>query len=130
MPHFILEYSANLEDEIQIPALFKKLHETAIGSGVFPIGGIRSRAVRCEHYRISDGDPEQGFVHLTLKMGHGRDLETRKSTGEKIFETFTSHLQPVYERWYMGISFEMVELHPDLNFKQNNIHQRFQQEEA
>ena len=126
MPHFILEYSANLEAEIQIPRLFEKLHEAALATGVFPLGGIRSRALRCEHYRISDGDPHQGFVHLTLKVGTGRDLKTLQVVGEKIFQTLTQHLQPVYDQWFMGISFEMVELHPDLNFKQNNIHQRFQ----
>lgn len=125
MPHFILEYSANLEEDIQIPLLFEKLHEAALATGVFPIGGIRSRALCCEDYRISDGNPHQGFVHLTLKIGHGRDLKTCKAVGEKIFQTLTQHLQPVYDQWSMGISFEMVELNPDLNFKQNNIHQRF-----
>ncbi len=55
MPHFIMEYSANLDDDLDIPALFEQLNDTAIATGVFPIGGIRTRAIRCEYYRIGEG---------------------------------------------------------------------------
>ena len=130
MPHFILEYSANLEDELDLPVLFEKLHTTAIATGVFPPGGIRTRAVRCDQYRIANGDPELGFVHMTTKMGHGRPLEVRQEAGKKIFATLTEHLEPVFDTHYMGISFEIVELHPDLNFKINNIHEKLKKESS
>jgi len=124
MPHFIMEYSANLDDDLDIPALFQQLNETAIATGVFPIGGIRTRAIRCEHYRIAEGDPDKTFVHLTAKVGAGREPEVLKAAADKVFETFTAFLQPVFERHYMSIGFELTELHPTLNYKQNNIHQK------
>lgn len=119
-----MEYSANLDDDLDIPLLFEKLNATAIETGVFPIGGIRTRAVRCEHYRIGEGDPENTFVYLTAKVGAGRDLEILKAAGAKVFETFTTYLQPIYDRRYMSIGFDIQELHPDLGFKQNNIHKK------
>jgi len=125
MPHFVLEYSSNLDDEIDTAGLFKKLHDTAIETGVFPIGGIRSRAVRCDQFRIADGDPDLRFVHLTIKLGTGRELEVRQAAGEHLFETLTAHLKPLFDSRYMGISFELAELHPVLNFKINNIHEKF-----
>ena len=92
MPHFVVEYSSNLEDEIDTAELFRKLHDTAIETGVFPIGGIRSRAVRCDQFRIADGDPELGFVHLTIKLGAGREIAVRRVAGERLFETLKAHL--------------------------------------
>lgn len=122
MPHFIMEYSANLDDDLNIPDLFEKLNETAIATGVFPIGGIRTRAIRCEHYRIGEGDPDNTFVHLTAKVGSGRDAAVLKDAADQVFATFTEQLQPVFDRRYMSIGFEMIELHPVLNYKKNNIH--------
>ena len=37
MPHLIIEYSANLEPEIQIRQLVDTLHAAAIATGVFPV---------------------------------------------------------------------------------------------
>src|SRR5690606_8877144 len=53
MPHIIIEYSANLRDEIAIDTLVERLHRTAIDTGVFPIGGARTRAAERSHYRIA-----------------------------------------------------------------------------
>lgn len=124
MPHFIMEYSANLDEDLDIPALFEKLNAAAIATGVFPIGGIRTRAVRCEHFRVGEGDPENTFVHLTAKVGAGRDAEVLKEASDKVFDVFTEVLQPVFERRYMSIGFEMVELHPERNYRKNNIHEK------
>ncbi|MGB1238352.1 MAG: 5-carboxymethyl-2-hydroxymuconate Delta-isomerase, partial [Pseudomonadales bacterium] len=120
MPHFIMEYSANLDEDLDIPALFKQLNDTAVATGVFPLGGIRTRAIRCEHYRIAEGDPENTFVHLTAKVGAGRSPEVLKAAADKVFETFTAALQPAFERRYMSIGFEMIELNELRNYKQNN----------
>jgi len=124
MPHFIMEYSANLDEDLNIPVLFEKLNETAIATGVFPIGGIRTRAVRCEHFRVGEGDPENTFVHLTAKVGAGREPQVLKEACDKIFEVFSSLLDPVFDKRYISIGFEMIELHPQRNYKKNNIHQK------
>ena len=42
MPHLIVEYSANLEPALDIRGLVEALHEAALETGVFPIGGIRT----------------------------------------------------------------------------------------
>ncbi len=125
MPHFIMEYSANLDDELDIPALFEQLNNTAIATGVFPIGGIRTRAVRCEHYRIAEGDPENAFVYFTARVGAGREIEVLKSACDEIFAVLSDLLQPIYDRRYLSIGFEMAEIHPVLSYKKNNIHEKF-----
>jgi 5-carboxymethyl-2-hydroxymuconate isomerase len=124
MAHFILEYSANLAPELDVPALFAGLMTTVCETGVFPLGGIRFRAVRCDEYLIADGNPDNSFVHLTVKMGHGRPLDVRKSVGETLFSTLCAVLDPVFQRRPLGISMEIAELDPVLSYKKNNMHRK------
>jgi len=122
MAHFIVEYSANIADLIKIPKFFEAIGEAAIATGVFPRGGVRVRGRRCDDYYIADGNPELCFVHVTIKAGAGRDLDTLKAAHEVICKTIVDHLQPIFDTRTMGITCEMVEIHPVLTFKQNNIH--------
>jgi len=123
MPHLTLEYSANLEPELDVPAMVRAVHEAALGTGVFPIGGVRTRAARRDHYRIADGHPDNRFVHLDVKIAAGRPLERRKSAGEAIFKALTGALAPLFERYPVGISMEIMEINPDTSWKQNNLHE-------
>ncbi|MGV2986132.1 5-carboxymethyl-2-hydroxymuconate Delta-isomerase [Vibrio sp. E150_011] len=124
MPHFILEFSPNVESDIDIPELMTRIHREAIDTGVFPKGGIRTRAVKSDYYLIADEDPNNRFIHLTAKIGVGRDLATRQAAAERIFKVFCDYLQPAFDQHYLSIGFEMVELNKDLNYKKNNIHQK------
>jgi 5-carboxymethyl-2-hydroxymuconate isomerase len=123
LPHLLIEYSANVEDHIQIDALLDKLHATALETGVFPLGGLRIRAHRVDHYRIADNDPANGFVHATALIGHGRPLDVRQRAGEQLFAALADHLQPLYDRAPLAISLNVQEFHPVLNFKKNNLHE-------
>lgn len=124
MPHFILEYSSNLSPELDVAALFKTLHRTAVDTGVFPLAGIRFRGRRCDEYLVADGNPANAFVHLELKMGHGRTPEVRRDAGAKLFATLCEFLAPVFARRPLAISFDIGELHPELSYKKNNLHDR------
>lgn len=122
MPHLIIEYSANLEGRLGLDALMDTLHHTALETGVFPIGGLRIRAHRTDHYRIADGDPANGFVHVTAMIGHGRPLDVQQRAGEQLFSALTAHLEPLFAQSPLAISFNIQEFHPVLNYKKNNLH--------
>ena len=123
MPHLIIEYSANIEDQIALDELLDKLHVTALATGVFPLGGLRIRAHRTERYRIADKDPQNGFVHMTALIGHGRALDVQQRAGEQLFATLNAHLESLYEHSPLAISLNIQEFHPVLNFKKNNLHE-------
>ena len=122
MPHFIVEYSSNIEEDLDIDDLLSKLHATALETGLFALGGIRVRAERRDHYIIADGKEDNAFLHLIARIRAGRTLEARKEAGEKIFATFCEALAPHYDTRPLALSFEIQEINPDLSFKQNNIH--------
>ena len=95
MPHFTIEYSANLDARVDMDAVVEIVRKAAVETGIFPLGGIRVRAIRCEHYAIADGRPELGFLDMVLRLGEGRDLAARKKAGEHIFRMLSDHLDPV-----------------------------------
>lgn len=121
MAHFIYEYSANLPAaQLDMPGLMAKMHAAATASGIFPEAGLRSRALRCEEFRVGDGNPEHGFVNLSMKVGRGRDLDTRLAIGRTLFDILVEHLQPVMAERGLAISFEMRELEEQVKFNYRN----------
>jgi len=126
MAHILIEYSANLRERIDLPRLLEAVHAAALGTGIFPPGGMRTRAYLAEHYRIADGHPDNAFVHTMVRVGHGRDLETRKRACEAIFAALCAQLAELFERIPLGLSLEMQQIDPVLTLKKNNLHEYLQ----
>ena len=121
MPHQTIEYSANLEPGLDIDALVKVLHETAAGIDALPIGGLRTRAVARQHYRIADGHPDNTFINVFLRIAPGRPFDVRKAAGEELFAALCDYLEPIYSSSPIAISYEIQELDADLRWKKNNL---------
>ena len=122
MPHFTIEYSANLDDRVDIGKIVELVRKAAAETGIFPLGGIRVRAIRCEHYAIADGSAQFGFLDMVLRLGEGRDLATRKKAGEHIFKALSGHLDPVFAGSKFALSFDMQINDKEVSWKRNNIH--------
>lgn len=125
MPHFIAECTDNIREQADLPGLFAKVNEALAATGIFPIGGIRSRAHWLDTWQMADGKQEYAFVHMTLKIGPGRSLESREEVGEMLFALIKAHFANLMAARYLALSFELHELHPTLNYKQNNVHALF-----
>ena len=125
MPHFIAECTDNIREQADLPGLFAKANEALAATGIFPIGGIRSRAHWLDTWQMADGKHDYAFVHMTLKIGAGRSLESREEVGEMLFALIKTHFAALMASRYLALSFELDELHPTLNYKQNNVHALF-----
>jgi 5-carboxymethyl-2-hydroxymuconate isomerase len=123
MPHFTLEYSGNLDARTDIGKAVEIVRKAAVETGIFPLGGIRVRAIRCEHYAIADGNPDLGFLAMVLRLGEGRDLATRKKAGEHVFKALSNFLDPVFANSKFALSFDMQINDKETNWKRNNIHE-------
>jgi 5-carboxymethyl-2-hydroxymuconate isomerase len=128
MPHFTLEYSANLDRHADISAVVEVVRQAAVETGIFPLGGIRVRAIRCEHYAIADGNPHLGFLDMVLRLGEGRDLATRKKAGAHIFRRLADHLDSVFAERKFALSFDMQINDKETSWKRNNIHEQLKAE--
>ena len=130
MPHFTLQYSANLDAHVDIAKVVETVRKAAVETGIFPLGGIRVRAVRCEHYAIADGNPDLAFLDMVLRLGEGRDLKTRKQAGEHIFRALSVYLDPVFARCKFALSFDVQINDKETSWKRNNIHEALKAEAA
>jgi 5-carboxymethyl-2-hydroxymuconate isomerase len=122
MPHFTIEYSANIDVLVDMSEVVEVVRMAAIETGIFPLGGIRVRAVRCEHYAIADGRQNYGFLDMVLRLGEGRDLATRQQAGEYIFKSLSAYLDPVFKETKFALSFDMQINDKETSWKRNNIH--------
>ena len=122
MPHFTIEYSANLDARLDIGVVCEVVRKAAIETGIFPLGGIRVRAIRCDHFAIADGRNGLGFLDMLLRIGEGRDLATRTKAGDHIFKALSDYLAPVFAQSKFALSFDMQINDKDTSWKRNNIH--------
>jgi len=82
MPHCIIEYSAELTEEINIKELMSRVFEGAAKSALFSTTDIKVRAIAfCDYYAKSsseDNENQQRFIHVCCKILSGRNLEQRQ----------------------------------------------------
>ena len=126
MPHLIIEYTDNLSPHIQIKGLLKKSGEVLSSfPDVYPIGGIRVRAIQLTDYWIADGAEDDAFVHMTLKIGAGRTDKEKKETCDQLFQALQEHMQELFDSRNLALSLELSEFSESGTYKKNNIHKRF-----
>lgn len=126
MPHLIVEYTGNLKPEADIAALLKKANRVLIDQGgTFPIGGIRSRAIELTDWCMADGEDDYAFVHITLKIGAGRDDTAKRKVCDALFEMVKTHFAALYAKRYLALSMELVEFSESGTYKHNNVHAKF-----
>ncbi|MDV2582426.1 5-carboxymethyl-2-hydroxymuconate Delta-isomerase [Alkalibacillus haloalkaliphilus] len=125
MPHFILEYTDNLQDDLDVSSLLKNVNEALLKhDDIIPIGGLRSRAIELKDYVVADGKEDDAFVHAILKLGKGRTDEEKRRLCDELYETITKDLEELFNERYMAFSLELFEFtHP--TYKKNNIHERY-----
>lgn len=126
MPHLTVEYTGNLGAHADIPALLRKANAVLIAQGgVFPIGGIRSRAIRLDDFCVADGTADDAFVHLTLKIGAGRSAEQKQHAGDALFAMVRDHFAALFASRFLALSLEIQEFSEAGTWKHNNIHGRY-----
>lgn len=130
MPHFTIEYSANLDGRVDMGAVVELVRREAVATGIFPLGGIRVRAIKCEHYAIANGAKNLVFLDMVLRLGEGRDLPTRQKAGEHIFKALSAYLDPVFAELKFALSFDMQINDKETSWKRNNIHEALKVETA
>jgi len=109
MPHFIVEYTANIENEARIPELLQKGVDVLVGEG-YPKLGMRARGLRFEEYVLADGRKDCGMVHVTLKVAPGHPATRKQQTCVVVFDMLKAHFAQMLARRYLLLSVELVEV--------------------
>ena len=108
MPHLTLEYTDNLEFEIQ--PLLARLHSELAATGAINLKGLKSRAVRHSDYRIADGNPEYAFVHVGLLIREGRPIEIQQDAAQRVMAVLKETFGSRFETGYLSLSVDIKEM--------------------
>lgn len=121
MPHFHIEYSANLEGVVDMGALCEAIRAAAAQIDTFPMPGIRVRATRVDHVAMADGNPKHGFVDLSIRLRAGRDAAVKQDAVARIFAALQDFMAPAMQTRSIALSAEMRDIDPTLSPKFGNI---------
>ena len=120
MPYLLVEYSANLGDEIDVSLLLQDLHATAIASGLFDPAATRTRAVSRDLVVMGNGNPRNSFVLITARIRRGRDEAVRRRLGEALLNAASERLDPVFDDRSMALNVEVHEIE-GISFRRHQL---------
>lgn len=129
MPHIVVEYSANLRDDGDLPSLLSKINASMIAERgptgpVFPAAGIRSRAIAVDDWCVADGaNADDAFVHLTVRIARGRSEAQKQKAFDAVFEIVKDHFASSYATRGLALSMDVDEF-TNPTWKHNNLHAR------
>jgi 5-carboxymethyl-2-hydroxymuconate isomerase len=132
MPHVTLQYTANLETEVDIPGLCQSLAETLVaqkdeaGGPLFPIGGTRVLAYPAVHYAVADGKDDYGFCYINVRIAPGRSDAAKKKAGDALLEKTKAAFAAVFEKRHVGVTLQFDESAGQVyDAKHSNLHPLF-----
>jgi 5-carboxymethyl-2-hydroxymuconate isomerase len=121
MPHLMIDYSVNVEPDVDMGAFCDTLRNVAASIDAFPLAGVKVRAVRVDHYAIADGNPEHGFIDISIRIREGRDMETKQNAAQKIFDAANEFVANVMQRRSLALSLELRDIDAALSPKSGSI---------
>tara|TARA_B100001540_G_C15747034_1_gene615021 strand:- start:912 stop:1295 length:384 start_codon:yes stop_codon:yes gene_type:complete len=122
--HLILQYSCELEKKYDFQDLANNLRKVMVETTLFPVGGIRVRALPTQINSIADGDSLNVYVDLVLRMGSGRTLSDKQKIGKDLMKFLEFYFKNEIKEEYFALSLEIIDINPSLSWKLNTIHSR------
>ena len=119
MPHLILEYTDNIEVDVQ--PLLARLHEEVVATGAINLKGIKSRAIKHTQYRVADGDPDYAFVHVGLLIREGRPIEVQKDATQRVMKVLKETFGHLFEKRKLSLTVDLKEMRDGIALTEHNI---------
>jgi 5-carboxymethyl-2-hydroxymuconate isomerase len=119
MPHLTLEYTDNLDFDVQL--LLGRLLSDLVATGAINLKGLKSRAVRHSEYRIADGNPDYAFVHVNLLIREGRPPEVQKDLARRVMAVLKETFGHRFENGHLSLSVDIKEMREGLSLTYHNI---------
>jgi 5-carboxymethyl-2-hydroxymuconate isomerase len=104
MPHLVIEYSADVADQVAIEDIVDAAHDGAMASELFAEYDIKTRATGYCHHRT--GQTRDSFVHVALHLLDGRSEEQKAMLSEAVL----GRLEPLLPK-VASVGVEIVDMH-------------------
>jgi 5-carboxymethyl-2-hydroxymuconate isomerase len=121
MPHIHIDYSANLEDRLDVAGLCRVLRDAAVETGVLPMAGVRVRAMRADHVVIADGNPDHAYLDIQIRLRGGRSDQAKAEATAMIFAAAEAFCADAMATSSLMLSLEMRDIDPALSPKASSV---------
>lgn len=119
MPHLTLEYTNNLDFDVQL--LLARMHSELVSTGAISLKGLKSRAIRHSEYRIADGNPDYAFVHVNLLIREGRPAKVQKDAAQRVMALLKETFGDRFENGHFSLSVDIKEMREGIALTSHNI---------
>lgn len=132
MPHVVLQYTANLETEVDVPGLCNALAATLVGlkdeagQPLFPTGGTRVLAYPAVHYAVADGQDDYAFCYINVRIAPGRSEAAKQKAGDALLEKTKAAFSIAFDKRHVGVTLQIDESPGQVyDAKHSNLHPLF-----
>jgi len=126
VPHIIIECSGNLAERRDLQALVDAVHAAALADGLPALDALRTRVVIASPYRIADGDPDNAFVAITVRIAPGRDRGAKLTFITTVLDAAERELSRAQDSLAIAYSIEVQEIDPDSRINRNHVRERME----
>lgn len=92
MPHLIVEYSANITDNVKRTKLLNHAHNAMLDCGVFTVAAdVKSRAYAADDFAVGEAGTAQSFIHARIYLLEGRTPEQKAAAVDAVFAALQTH---------------------------------------
>lgn len=110
MPQLILEFSANILEKENIELLFQDLHSILSKTLPTDLDSCKSRLYFTDTYCVGNGQSNNAFIHITLKVMPGRSPDTLKTLGDSMMELLKNYFSESLKKLNLQVTLEIIEL--------------------
>src|SRR4051794_17720525 len=132
MPHVVIQYTANLEAQVDMPALCREIADTLIeqrdeeGRPLYPIGGTRVLAYAAESFAVGDSKGDYGFCYINIRIAAGRSDAKKKESGDAVLAKVQARFASAFEKKHVGVTLQIDESPGQVyDAKHSNLHPLF-----
>lgn len=95
MPNLVMEYSNSVDERVNVQGLLADLHQVALLSGLFDVGSVKSRALRCHNWLIGDEGDSVDFIHISFELLDGRNAEQKRELSRQLMDVLQQQASQV-----------------------------------
>ncbi|NTV73109.1 MAG: 5-carboxymethyl-2-hydroxymuconate Delta-isomerase [Holophaga sp.] len=121
MPHTTLEYTSTIAEQPDFQAFWEQLHRFLSEECPFNLKDIKSRAYRCDEFRMAGGSRDLAFVHLTILVLEGRDPAVLAKAGNGALDLLKVHFARSLETLQADLTVEVRDMRRDGYFKATSV---------
>ena len=132
MPHVAIQYTLNLETQVDMPALCRDVADALIeqrdekGGPLFPVGGTRVLAYPAQVYAVADGKDDYGFCYINIRIAAGRSDARKKAVGDAVLARVQARFASAFENKRVGVTIQIDESPGQVyDAKHSNLHALF-----